>query len=278
MSTNTLSLPLAVLDTVKRSRRLYQLGRTLRMAAGSIAGARHVQGIPYRVHCNDFMFEGDAKKYSAGAQRVIELLGDGLHAAGTDWSRLRSVLEFGCGYGRITRYLVEQLPAERVSVCDVIPQASRFCEREFAAHSTPSTTRFDLFRHPAVDLLFFISVQTHLSAQALDALQGRLTDLLEIGGVCLFTTMGPGSARQASRYGSRWDRSQATIGASLDREGFYFEPYGYYTDPDYGMTWETREHVDSRMRRLHGERLRLVQYSELAIDGHQDVFVYQRIS
>jgi hypothetical protein len=48
-------LPTNVLDTVKRTRLVYQVGRKARFALGSYMGARYVPGLDSRAHYNDFM-------------------------------------------------------------------------------------------------------------------------------------------------------------------------------------------------------------------------------
>src|ERR1019366_3297531 len=105
------------------------------------------------------------------------------------------------------------------------------------------------------DLVFFLSVQTHLSLKRLEQLQVKLKDLLKPGGVVHFTTMGMTSAKNISRYGDRWVKEQPRILRELAEPGFSFNAYGYYNDPDYGMTWETYEHATAMMERLHGNSM-----------------------
>lgn len=67
------------------------------------------------------------------------------------------------------------------------------------------------------------------------------------------------------------------IVAELRDRGFSFHPYGYYKDADYGMAWETLEHTIALIRRFHGDSLRLLQYAEASGDGHQDLYIFQRM-
>jgi hypothetical protein len=43
------------------------------------------------------------------------------------------------------------------------------------------------------------------------------------------------------------------------------------------MTWETYEHTTATMQRLHGDSMKLLRFSPGAEDGHQDIYVYQRV-
>src|SRR5690348_15480055 len=238
-------LPDGVLTVLKKNRHVYQLARTARMSFGSLVGASHVRGIPGRVHFNDFMLDSlrreDVERYAKSSYEVIALLEAALGAAKMTWPDVRSVLEFGCGYGRVTRALVQKVPAETVTVCDVIDEGARFCVDEFGVKSVPATVQIEDFSAEPADLLFFISVQTHLSEERLEALQRKLVDLLNPGGVCFFTTHGWPSAKHCEQYGGRWKRAKSAILAELNERGVSFHPYGYYKDPGYGMTWETYE-------------------------------------
>jgi SAM-dependent methyltransferase len=188
------------------------------------------------------------------------------------------VLEFGCGYGRLTRFLVQKVAASKVKVCDVIGEGARFCADEFGVRAIPATQEIQNFRAEPSDLVFFLSVHTHISERRLEALQAKLLQLLTMGGICFFTTMGLVSAGKLERYGARWASRKSEIAADLKERGVSFHPYGYYADPDYGMTWETHHHVTGMIRRLHGDSMRLLEFAQGAVDGHQDFYVYQRVS
>jgi len=281
LAITTKVLPETILNALKANRHIYQAARSARMSFGALVGARQLPGIPGRVHFNDFMLDSAEPSgiatYMRCSQEVIGQLEDALALAGKTWKDVRSVLEFGCGYGRITRLLIQKVESARVTVCDVIGEGARFCAKEFRVRAVRSSTNLSDFHAEPSDLVFFISVQTHLSERRLLALQEKLWDLLKPGGVLLFTTMGWTSATHTERYGARWMAKSSQIAAELRDRGFSFHPYGYYNDPDYGMAWQTFEHTVAMIRRLHGDSLRLLQFSEAAGDGHQDIYVYQRV-
>ncbi|MDP9054590.1 MAG: class I SAM-dependent methyltransferase [Acidobacteriota bacterium] len=240
-----------------------------------------IPGIPGKIHYNDFMLdstdEADIDHYMSAARSTVAQLEESLAAAGKTWHNVQSMLEFGAGYGRITRLLVQKIHPSKLTVCDVIDESSRFCAEEFKVGRVTSTPDIQAFRAAPSDLVFFLSVQTHLSLTRLEQLQYKLMSLLKPGGVVHFTTMGMTSANNISRYGERWVKEQSRILGELRDSGFSFTPYGYYNDPDYGMTWETEEHVAGTMQRLHGDSMRLLLFSPGAEDGHQDIYVYQRV-
>ncbi len=278
---NTKVLPESVLNKIKSNRTAYQIARGARASVGSLLGGRNISGVPGRVHYNDFMLDStdpkDVIHYMTAARSTVAQLEESLAAAGKTWRDVQSMLEFGSGYGRITRLLVQKIDPLKLTVCDVIEESSKFCAEEFKCKRVPSTPDIETFRADPSDVIFFLSVQTHLSLRRLEQLQVKLRSLLKPGGVVHFTTMGMTSATNISRYGERWVREQPRILQELKDPGFSFNAYGYYNDPDYGMTWETYDHTTAMMQRLHGDSMKLLRFSPGAEDGHQDIYVYQRV-
>jgi hypothetical protein len=72
-----------------------------------------VPGIPGRVHVNDFMLRGtdpdSARLYVEDAADVLRLVDRALGQVGRDRQQVGRWLDFGCGYGRIVRLLVQDL-------------------------------------------------------------------------------------------------------------------------------------------------------------------------
>src|SRR5436305_14142608 len=112
---DTKLLPTNVLNTVKRTRLVYQMGRKARFALGSYMGARYVPALASRAHYNDFMLSSTSAdhvgSYRRGAMEFVGILGQSLREAGRDWRDVESSLEIGCGYGRIVRELRREIPA-----------------------------------------------------------------------------------------------------------------------------------------------------------------------
>src|SRR5438309_1003132 len=59
-----------------------------------------------------------------------------------------SVLDFGCGYGRVARVLARHVPRRHLTVFDVDPEASGFCAREFAGRGLAFAGEWDWAQVP----------------------------------------------------------------------------------------------------------------------------------
>jgi SAM-dependent methyltransferase len=270
-------LPRSVLDAVKRTRPVYAIGRRMRFALGSQLGARVVPGLAGRVHYNDFMLSSPqpdhVASYRGGAIEFVDLLGECLTEAGRDWASVSNALEVGCGYGRIVRELRERLPADSIHVADVIEEGARFTAAEFGAKKIPVVERAGSEWSGRFDLIYLLSVYTHLRRDLIEENLAAVAEMLAPGGVLVFTTHGPGSAETAEQYDQYWLDKKRVLAAMADA-GYYYERYPYYY-AEYGLTWMTKATVD-RMAATIAPSLEAVSYRPLGLGGHQDVYVWRK--
>ncbi len=272
-------LPKNVLNAVKRTRPVYNAARRMRFALGTRLGARTVPGINGRVHFNDFMLTSPdpahVESYLRGAVQFVDILQKSYAEAGRDWTSLEAALEIGCGYGRIVRELKSRMPASRIFVSDVIDEGASFTAAEFGAHKVPIVERAGAQLGEKFDLVYLLSVYTHLRYEMVVANLREVARVLKPNGVAVFTIHGQGSAETAERYDQYWlDKSRVL--EALARSGFYYEKYPYYY-ADYGLTWFTRSAFEKLVAETTPE-LALVSCHEMAVDSHQDVFVYRKAS
>jgi SAM-dependent methyltransferase len=274
---NTKILGQGALDAIKRSRPIYHAGRSLRFAVGARLGARRVEGISGRVHYNDFMLTStnpaDVAHYSRGATAFAAILERSCIEAGRDQNSITDVLEVGCGYGRIVRELRKRIPSARIHVCDAIEHAARFTATEFGARCIPLLEQAGDKLDGQFDLVYLLSVYTHLRRDMIVANLRKVAAVLKPGGVTVITLQGQGSAEMAERYKLYW-LDKAELLQSLARDGYYYTKYPYYYS-DYGMTWFSRAAFEQLVRETAPD-LSLVTLTPMGLDGHQDVAVYRK--
>jgi SAM-dependent methyltransferase len=266
---------------VKRHRTLHRAARTARVAVGHVVPPRTFPGIPGRIHFNDFMFGGgsadEIASYAERANNVIAAIDATLSAAGKSFGDFDRWLDFGCGYGRVVRFLVQRVPAEQVSACDVVTEGVDFCQSEFGVRPIYAPTDLTRLELGSFDFIYAISVITHLNERNSVALLRLLGDSLAEGGIALFTTHGRYSLENPALYGAEYQERKAEIAAEVERRGTVFVPYPFLSGTDYGMAWHSREFIESAIDELHGGRLRPLLFTERGLDDHQDVFAFQRV-
>jgi SAM-dependent methyltransferase len=270
-------LPQNILNEVKKARPVYTVARKLRFALGERLGSRPVEGLTGRVHYNDFMLtSADPEKvasYRNGATQFVDILQRSATEAGRNWDSLAAVLEIGCGYGRIVRELAKRLPASRISVSDVIDGGARCTAAEFGVQKVPPIEQAGETLNGRFDLIYLLSVYTHLRRDMVVANLRGVTAALKPGGVAVITVHGQGSAETAERYDQYWLDKPRVLQA-LAQDGYYYERYPYYYD-EYGLTWFTRAAFEKLVAETAPE-LTLVAYHPMDVDGHQDVFLYRK--
>jgi SAM-dependent methyltransferase len=106
---------------------------------------------------------------------------------------VRRVLDFGCGCGRLTRLFARAQPGWEAYGSDVNPDLVQWCADQLAP---VRTTQNDLtpplaFDAASFDLVYSVSVFSHLAAAAAQAWLADLARVLRPGGILLVTTHGP---------------------------------------------------------------------------------------
>jgi len=268
-----------ITEVIKRHRRLHRAARRARFALGHLVPPRRFDGIPGRVHYNDFMFidssPDEIASYAERGRNVVALIEETLAAAGKEIEDVERWLDFGCGYGRVLRFLLERVPPERVVASDVIAEGVEFCRSEFGVTAIRSRAELASVELGSFDFVYAISVITHLDERnSVDFLR-LVGDSLAAGGIALFTTHGEWSLAHPGHYGSEYEARAEEIEAAVRERGIFYVPYDFAAD-GYGMTWHSREFVEGTMAELHGAELRPLLFKPRGLDGHQDVYAYRR--
>jgi SAM-dependent methyltransferase len=268
-------------EAMKRNTHVHRAGRRARFEIGRLVPPRRYPGIPGRIHYNDFMFTersaAEAASYRERALNVMSLMEESMMAAGRTFDDVESWLDFGCGYGRVVRFLVERVPPERISVCDVVTEGVDFCVNEFGVRPIRSGADLGTLKLGSSDFIYAISVISHLNERNSIAMLRLLGGSLTEGGVALFTTHGRYSLDNPGLYGAEYEERKDAIADEVERRGMAFLPYPFVSGDHYGMAWHSREFIERTMQAVHEGRMRLLLFTERGLDDHQDVFAFQRV-
>jgi len=243
---------------------------------------RRFPGIPGRIHPNDFMFDhGTPEEVASYAERAGNVLANieaSLEAGGRTFDEMERWLDFGCGYGRVVRFLVQRIPPERVWASDVVREGVDFCRTEFGIHGLYSDPELEAVALDHFDVVYAVSVLSHLNERNSRAFLRVLGGALPPRGVFVFTSHGRYSLEHADLYGVEFGERRDEISRAVESRGLAFLPYRFTGGDAYGMAWHDRTWIERTMRELHGDTLRLVRFVPHGLDGHQDVYAYQRVA
>ena len=228
--------------------------------------------VALRLAPDDGMYSNnDAHYLSCGASALNAILA-ALQTADTQTPT--SILDFGAGAGRVTRWLRVAFPEARLAACDVRERDMSFCRKEFNAETWLSGTDVDALTAPQkYDLIWVGSVITHLSSATSAMLIRKLFTWTNAGGLVVVSTHGR-YARTRQDSGAlgyidpaRW----AAITKGYDESGFGYADYA--NESGYGVSLTKLSWLAALIEGM--PQARLVMLSERAWDGHHDVFAIQ---
>jgi SAM-dependent methyltransferase len=138
------------------------------------------------------------RDYIADGWRTLCELQRVLDRAGKNLYRCRSFLEFACGHGRFTRHLAPALPPGALTVSDVVPGCTDFLRRHWSVEGFDSATDpLALIIPKRYEVVFALSLFTHLPESTWQAWLRRLYAAVAPGGLLVLTTHGEGAAQRS---------------------------------------------------------------------------------
>lgn len=153
------------------------------------------------------------------------------------FDKVDSLLEFACGHGRFTRYLVQEVAPEKLVVSDIYEDAVSFQREQFGVTGIVSVEDPANFEDShRYQLILVSSLFSHLPAETFGCWLTRLYDLLEDDGVLVFSV-----------------HDEATVpgGIELDDHGLAFLPQSESRSLDptkYGTTIVCEKFVREAIR------------------------------
>lgn len=139
------------------------------------------------------LYGGDGERalavyYQSGAS-IARVLLQVLRWRFGDAARVPSLLDFASGYGRVTRFLLDAVPAGAITAVDVLPAARSFQQRVLGVRALPSSATPESLALPGrYAAIFATSLFTHLPETRFAAWLQALLARLEPGGVLAFST------------------------------------------------------------------------------------------
>jgi len=223
---------------------------------------------------------------AGGAAAAGELLDGGLAAAGVSTEALGSVLDLGCGSGRVLPQIASRLGSRvRCVGCDVDAAAIAWDRRHWPALEW-ERTGFEPplpFAAASFSLVYSISVFSHLDERLSDAWAAEVSRLLAPGGVALLSVHGSYAFEQfrTGAVSTAWCRRGGFERAPLGAAEFLFVPYRRSVwnegelpgvGGEYGLAFHGASYVRSRWSAMFDVAAML----ERAITGWQDLVVCRR--
>lgn len=206
----------------------------------------------------------DVRWFLEGGRLALGSITEALARHGVAAGDLRAVLDFGCGCGRVARHWPE-VSAAAVTGVDYNPELVAWCRRNlsFGRFSVNDLAPPLAFADASFDLVYALSVFTHLPEPLQDAWLDELTRVLRPGGHLLLTLHGehyrPGLT-DAER--AAFDRGEVVV------------RHATVAGSNRCTTFHPLEHVRKRMQR----GLALVEHAPEGAAGNpfQDLVLFRK--
>lgn len=258
------------LNFVQRLRNLEQKNSDVQVELQQLISLLNMKGGPYSIPPKHLQIRvagiSNARFFSSG-QSMINDIEDILQSNGESLFKYDSILDFGCGCGRLTIPLGFMVPPERIFGTDIDIKAIRWLSENYPSFQNLDVNRVKpptKYTSGMFDFIFGVSVFTHLPEKMQNAWLEELSRILKPGGYGLFTTHG-------EKYYHRLAEPELS---ELKSRGFYYS-IGSKTDglPDFYQTsYQTHDYI----RRNWSKQFEVIAIHKEAIRKHQDAVLVRK--
>jgi ubiquinone/menaquinone biosynthesis C-methylase UbiE len=136
------------------------------------------------------MFHGSLQHYESVGNQMLDFV---LKCSEIVGNPNPAILELPCGFGRVTRKLVERFNPQLIHAAEILPAALHFCVEEFKVNGyqvCDPVTEFNNIPDSFFDIAVMGSLITHLSESDSKSVMQHFFKKLKKGGVGIVTTTG----------------------------------------------------------------------------------------
>lgn len=273
--------PLAAGWALRRIRELAELTPVIRRTPALPGGAPPAP--PRRLRARAGV--PDRREYVDGGRRAAAELAAALKTAGRLPADIESVLDFGCGAGRVLPQFAALGRSPVGAGCDVDASAIAWAQEHLPAFGWSVSSFAPPLPYPAgsFDLVYSVSVFSHLGGAIQAPWLRELRRLLADGGVALLSVHGTYAFEQfrTGQAHTAWCPRDAFARSPLGERDLVFVPYvrSMWTEGDlpgigreYGLAFQGATHV----RETWSRELEVTDVIPRALTGWQDIVVCRK--
>ena len=202
--------------------------------------------------------EASSYLYFKMGREALQSIENIIRASGRSLKSIRSFLDFASGYGRVTRFLIQEMDAGKIWISDIYKGAVDFQKEYFNVNGFYSETEPSKLKIPRkFEVVYVGSLFSHLPETRFKEWLAKLYEVLEDDGILIFSTNG------VSMLGD----------PSTDTSGFTFlsasESRSLSTN-EYGSAYVARDWVENASETLG---IRNIYFLEKELCGLQDIYV-----
>jgi SAM-dependent methyltransferase len=242
----------------------------------SLPGATqsHLGSLRLDLAPDDGMYHGNDGHYLSCGASALNVMLAALQLANVQAPK--SILDFGAGAGRVTRWLRAAFPVASISACDLREQDMSFCRSVFLADTWISGIDIDELNSPRkYDIIWVGSVLTHLSADNSVKLIRKLLCWLNAGGLLVASTHGRFALTRQDGGHFTYLHSEGWDSIKIEYATTGYGYFNYVNQIGYGISLTKLSWLSNVIDKMPD--VRLVALAEKAWDDHHDVIAIQNI-
>ncbi len=200
-------------------------------------------------------------RYYAIGRRILDAVRQVVEWHFDSFDRVNSFLDFACGYGRFTRFLIQEMPPQKIWVSDIYANAVKFQSEYLGVNGIVSTGQPENYLIDSkFDCILANSFFSHMPERTFASWLQNLYNLLTDRGILMFSVHGESLMLPHVTMPAKGIVFSAdSESQSLDKE-------------EYGTTYVTEEFVRGIVDRISGGKA-FVHRIEKGICRFQDLYV-----
>lgn len=222
---------------------------------------------------NDTMYKNDEHYFNTGLSGIQCIEGARL-AANKDTSSIKKILDFGCGYGRVLRYIKSAFPTSEIYSSDLNKDAVDYCAETFnivPIYSSKNSSEIKITE--SFDLIWVGSLFTHLDSKHWPGYIRLFESILNEAGILIFTVHGRNTI-SAIEDGKFRINEVDKIRMINEYNDTGFSYVNYENSEDYGTSVSSTDWVKSNLTKTN---FKLISYTEKLWANNQDVVVCTKL-
>ena len=237
--------------------------------AGELQEKFGVNDFPSVIHKNDLMFQHHLYHHPDLAEALRHYFRVGVSVS-RELAGLFEIpvngrlLDFGAGYGRLTRFLPSFFLNGEILASEIKPQAVDFLKKHIGIPGIMHRAEPDSFPEEEFDGILALSVFTHLPEELFEAWLARLTLALRPGGKLILTW---------NDLAERTGNSESRFLYTADSEDSFFRSSDrLFNEESYGLTFVSREYLEQLAR----QNALATDFTQQGFTGNQKLAIFQR--
>jgi SAM-dependent methyltransferase len=197
-----------------------------------------------------------------------------------DLRQSKAILDFGCGCGRLLRFLSRYAQEADMVGVDIEPRHIQWCScnLDFATFTVNQKLPPLMFPAGRFDTVISLSVFSHLPESHHRAWKEELARVIAPGGNIIVTTLGPPAIEAALKTKASFailqitDEDFSAARREFTENGFSFVIQPTHSLPDYGIAFSSKEWI----QRSWGQYFETIDYIPGWLGGWQDGYLLRR--